>query len=217
MKLLNSFRILKTAFTKPVWQGEKDSHTVVPAFMAGGVQYYEVPGLFNSPYRRALAAASIYEEVQMRVTREYLLAHLGSVNKALSDSKSINVLEIAKYYKELEDRVNWIVSPESIYKLASVVYFDQNESIYDYNQQYAVDKIKLWKKEKVADFFLQEPIKKFIPHSNLPDNDLVTYIETALKMERQQVLSLLQSISKTHSTEDFYKTLESLHKEVSVS
>ena len=216
-KLTALFNRLKTIFTrKVIWQGAKDL-TVVPAFVCGGIQYYEIPGVFNVPYRRGLAAADVYEEVQMRVTREYLQAHTQRVKEILSDPKSINILEINKLYSELQERINWIVSPETLYKLASIVYFDENENPYDYNYGYAIEKIKKWKKYKVEDFFLQEPIKKYIPHSELQGQDLANYIRVAMAVENKQSENLLQTLSKTNQTKDFYKTIKTLQTEISES
>lgn len=208
---------LKTIFTHKVkWRGIK-GYTIAPAFICGGIQYYEIPGAFNVPYRRALAAADIYEEVQMRVTREYLEGHTAMIKQILSDAKSINLMEINKLYNELEERMRWIVSPETIYKLASIIYFDENENPEEYNYQYCIEKIKKWKKFKVDDFFLQEPIRKLIPLSSLQGQDLVNYIKAAMKMESQLSGNLLQGLSKANQTKDFYKTLSSLQEEESES
>lgn len=202
--------ILKSIVTKdavPFYDTELD---IKPAFVCGGVQYYEVEGLFNAPYKRGMAAADIYEEVQMRVTREYLQLHCDAIQKYLSNPKEINVYEISKLTGELSDRVKWIVSPETLYKLASVVYFDKTEDPHTYSYEKAIKKIKHWKAHGVRDFFLQKPIKKFIPHSELPEEDLLNYIQTALKLERIQSESLLQELSKAKSTEDYYKITKSL-------
>lgn len=188
----------KTLFSrKPIWQGNKD-FTIVPAFACGGVQYYEIPGVFNMPYSRALAAKDVLMEVDSRVTREYLELHTKKVKSILSDPKSINILELSRLYNELDQRMKWIISPEALYKLAAVVYFDANEDPKTFNWDYAHKKIELWKKSKVDDFFLQEPIRRYIPYSELlekdvwkSEKDLLDYVTSAIKMEKLQTEALL--------------------------
>lgn len=215
IELKRYLKILKSLFSrKPVPFKDIKEYTIVPAFVLGGKQYYEVVGLFNIPYQRGLAAGDIFEEVNMRVTREYLLLHQDAIKTYLSDAKSVNIFEISKLVNELNDRLNWIVSPETLYKLASVVYFDDTESPLDYNYEYGIEKIKRWKKYKMEDFFLQKHIGKYIPHSELQGEDLINYIQTATQVEKKQLENLLQITSKQSSTKDYYKTLMSLVEEV---
>ena len=164
--------------------------TVVPAFIYDGVQYYEVPGFFNMPYKRAMAARDVLMEVDARVTKEYLQLHIKKVKEILSNPATISILDLSTLYNELDNRVKWIASPEAIYKLAAVYYFDENESVEDINWDYCQKKIVKWKEGEVGSFFLQDPIKKYIPHSELlekgiwkSDEDLVNYIREAIEME----------------------------------
>lgn len=206
---------LKSYFSrKPQPFSDVKEYAIVPAFVLGGIQYYEVVGLFNIPYQRGLAAADILEEVNMRVTREYLQLHNDAIKTFLSDPKSVNIFEISKLVNELNERLNWIVSPETLYKLASVVYFDTNESPLEYNYQYGIEKIKRWKKFKMEDFFLQKHIGKYIPHTELQGEDLLSYMEAAIQVERKQLEVLLQITSKQSSTKEYYKTSMSLLEEV---
>lgn len=199
-------RILTPKPKRPIWDGKID-FTVQFAFELDGVKYYEIPGVLNIPFNRGLAAADIYEEVNMRVTREYLTAHVTAVGEMLNDPKKFNLIKLVEFYKDLQERLEWIVSPETIYKLASVVYFDENEDPKDYNYTYNIDKINKWKKHKVDSFFLQKPIKKLIPHSELSDSDLIRHIETAMKLEKIQAESVLEMLSNKNLTKDFYRIL----------
>lgn len=187
--------------SKPVWQNKGDL-TIKPVFALGGKQYYEVPGFFNYPYARAMAARDALMEVDARVTREYLIDHV-EVKKKLYATNPLNVMEMAKMDNELEQRLQWIASPDAIYKLAGVVYFDDNESPYQLNWQYVNEKIAEWKKHDIADFFLREPIKKYIPYSELlesgiwkSESDMVEYLKTAMELEKIQKGYLSQLRSK---------------------
>jgi hypothetical protein len=202
-KNIRSFLIKKKA---PIWNGKKD-YTVQFAFEFDGVKYYEIPGVLNIPYQRGLAAADIYEEVEMRLTREYLLGHVKAVGEMLSDPKKLNLVKLVEFYKDLEERMEWIVSPETLYKLASVVYFDENENPEEYNYKYNIDKIAKWKTHSLDSFFLQKPILKLMPHLGLSEKDLVQHLSTTMKIEAMQAESVLQTLSKINWTKDFYKIL----------
>lgn len=190
MTLKTNLQKLISRFSKPIFQN-KENLTIKPAFACGGVQYYEVPGFFNYPYARAMAARDCLMELDARVTKEYLLDFIAKKNE-MYKQPTLDVKRMVVLDNELEQRLKWIASPDAIYKLAGVVYFDQNESPTEVNWQYVNEKTARWKKEKIGSFFLQTPIKKFIPYSELleagvwkSEEDLVRYIQTAIKMEQE--------------------------------
>ena len=192
---------------KPIWQN-KDGLTIVPAFVCGGVQYYEVPGFASIPYKRGLEAVSVFEEVEMRITKERLQAYVASVENILSAPEKINIMELSILTKNLKDRLDWIISPDTIYKLASVVYFDDNESPDAYNALYGQRKIAHWKKHDMDTFFLQKHIGKYIPLLQQSDKDFLTYMQEQMKLEDKELKILLELTCKSHSTKDFYQILK---------
>src|SRR5688572_12745461 len=109
-----------------------DQYKVVEAFKLNGDTFFMFDDQLKLPSGRGLCALTIYEEFNMRTTREYLEAHTRAMEIILSDPKKINIQTIAILNKNLQERLNLALFPDHIYKLASVVFFDKTESPYNY-------------------------------------------------------------------------------------
>lgn len=133
-------------------------------FTIADVEYFRFTEMDNLPPRRALSVLSIYEEFKMHCSVDFLRQHTEKVKEILENPKSVKIIEIHKLNSQLRERLDFIFEPDLVYKLASVLYFDQNESPYTYDWKYNEQKIKFWKEtEGVEDFFSREPISKLIP------------------------------------------------------
>lgn len=141
----------------------ENKYKVEPAFTLGGVDYFQFANQDEVPTGRQFAALAVYNEMDMRVDREYLLLHTKAFDKVLSGSK-IEIKYLIQMNENLKDRLDLMVVPDFIYKLASVVFFDESESPYKYDFEYNEKKIKKWKEAPgTLDFFLQTPLKDLVP------------------------------------------------------
>lgn len=142
----------------------ENKYRIDPAFSLGGIDYYQFTNQEEVPTGRQFAALMVYNEMDMRCDREYLELHTRAMDKLLNDPKKISIGYIAQINSNLKDRLNLMVVPDFIYKLASVVFFDATESPYKYDLDYNTAKIKKWKEAPgVLDFFLQTPLKDLVP------------------------------------------------------
>jgi hypothetical protein len=106
----------------------------------------------------------VYNEMDMRVDRDYLEMHCRAMDKLLSDPKKIHIGLIAQVTANLKERLDLMVMPDFIFKLASVVFFDESESPYQYDLEYNTSKITAWKEDKATlDFFLKTPLVDLVP------------------------------------------------------
>lgn len=171
---MDLFRFLKRK-PKEIFPNQK--HIIEPAFMVGGVQYYQFQDVFNIPCERGLMALAVYEETRMRCSREYLEKHVETVKEILHSS-TIDVYKLNALNEQMRERLNLVLDTDLLYKLASIVFFDETENpaIWEYNQ--AKKKIELWQKHSsVAAFFLQKPLVELIPFLQKLDFDLDEYSE----------------------------------------
>lgn len=141
-------------------------HPIKPAFICGGVQYYTMDSVYNLPYQRGLSATMVYEELRMKCDHELLKSFTDSIDTILN-GRQVKLAELMKI-KHMNDivreRLTWVIDTELLYKLASVIYFDENESPYLYDPKYCFDKIEKWKKSEDIDaFFLRQPIQSLVP------------------------------------------------------
>ncbi|WP_148038835.1 hypothetical protein [Proteiniphilum sp. X52] len=139
---------------KSIFPNQK--HIIEEAFEVGGVKYYRFSDVFQLPYERGLMALAVYEEVRMRCTREYLEKHVEACRELLHDSK-IDIYKLNLINEQLGDRLNLAFDAEHLYKLASVVFFDEKENPALYEADYCAKKIEHWKKHKdLTAFFFTE-------------------------------------------------------------
>lgn len=124
--------------------------------------------MFDSAYEvptgRMLAALAVYTEMEMRCDRQYLQDHCKAMEKILSDRAKIDLTSIMKLNINLQERLELMPMPDFVYKLASVIFFDEQESKYSYDFEYNKKKIEEWKKtDGILDFFLSRLADQLIP------------------------------------------------------
>lgn len=141
-------------------------HVIEFAFRSGGVDYFQMNDIFNLPYQRGLEAIHAYEELEMRCDKNYLIEHAKLIDELVNGNRfGLKELErIRAANDQMRQRLEWVIVPDQMYKLASIVFFDASESPEHYEIGYARDKIKKWKaNEDVDAFFLQKPIQELVP------------------------------------------------------
>lgn len=141
-----------------------NKYKIIEAFQLGGTTYYMFDQTAEVPTGRMLAALAIYNEMEMKVDKAYLELHTKAMEKLLSDPKKINVMYIAQLNLNLKERLELMPLPDFVYKLASVIFFDETESPYSYSFDYNKKKIEEWKKSgDTMGFFLSRLSNELIP------------------------------------------------------
>jgi hypothetical protein len=199
MKLLDRFR----SFLQPNYK--REANTVVEfAFSIGGIDYFQCgAGEFtNMPFNRAEKAMVFYEELKANIDYNYLLWITNEIEALLDKGKLTKVASLVSLVKE---RLNLAPEPDLVLKLASVMYFDNNESIYDYDFAYNKKKIANWKTNKLDAFFLKMPIEKLLPHIDFSKIDSIQMKEAMLATSATTVRlmdNLLEGEYSPNLTED---------------
>lgn len=191
----------------------KLDHRVEFAFEADGIKYFEFSDANNIPCERAFSAIALYEELNMRCTREYLQAHAQAVEDAINDRGGISITNLAKLNQQLKERLDLIFEPELVYKLASVIYFDETENPYKYDFKYGIEKVARWKKQNIADFFLSLPIKKLLPQTDLSNQDLEDYSRITKALTKEHLDSIFTIASGKSRKSELFNTLASQAQE----
>lgn len=164
------------------------------AFTCNGIEYFEFIDKNNLPYERGMEALTFYQEMQNGVTNDYLKAYNAKMSQLLSDPKKINLNEIIKLQARFEERCNYIVSKDIIYKVASIAFVDKKEPLTRYDYKLNEKKIANWKENAGDSFFLSMPIKKLIPFLQKSGDTSLMYLNIVEKMDKiqQDILSLQQ-------------------------
>ena len=198
---------LKSLFSKqPKWNIQ-EKHQIEKAFVFDGVQYYKFKNVNDTMSGRAFACIDYYNELNQRCTRDYLLAFCDALEDTVN-SKSIKITDVVKLIVQLRERLEMVVDIDIVFKLASVIYFDETESPYGYDFKYGYEKVQKWKKGGVDDFFLQVPLSNLIPSLDLSGADLKTYIAVSQKMKTEHLAHISTLLSETHKSKGYYKYLD---------
>ena len=162
----------------------EQKYLIEEAFSINGTKYYRFSDIFNLPIERGIMAIMVYEETRMKCSVEYLQKHI-EVTRNLLHSDKIDIFRINQLNEQLNERVNFALDTDLIYKLASVVFFDENENPSIYDSEYSKKKIEFWKKHKeTADFFLQQPMTELLPYLKSVDFNLNEYSEAIEELNR---------------------------------
>lgn len=192
-------KLLKKLFPsyyKPQWI-ITPKHEVELAFTHDGVEYYRFVNDQNIPSERAFCAIDIYEELNQRLTREYLeemfKATLIAINKG-------DLVKAGGYITFAQQRVGHISNIEILYKLASVIFFTKEENFNKYDREYNEKKIDTWKASgDIEGFFLKTPIGEFLPSltgSNMSIQDYTIQQNKDMLQNLQYLSSILSEEEK---------------------
>lgn len=170
------------------------------AFSIGKKHYFRFAEHLNIPYERGLTSLVFYREVEMNTDREFLQAHTEAINNILRQNP-IDVFQIKLLNDQLQQRLQLPKDPELMYKLASVVFFDQEENPEVYEFEYGARKIAFWKEQaSLHDFFLRRPMGELIPYLRYVGRNLSTFskmIESANKLHLDSLSVHLSAEQKT--------------------
>jgi len=181
----------------------QDKQKIVKAFVYQGRTYFMFDDIFSIPSIRGLQALDYYEEFNMRCTKDYLTRWTESAEKILTDNKKINLIELGTLVKHLQERLKMIPVSDHIYKIASVIFFDDSENPYMFDRKYNKKKVDLWKKDpEVLSFFLQTPLKDLIPYLDSQKASLVTYSGVVKELNTIHFKEVLKHLSPKITTID---------------
>ena len=187
----------------------KADHPVDYLFTLEGIKHYRFKDISKTNCQRMFAANDYYHELSMRCTRDYLLEHTKAIDVVLS-SKNINIGELGVLNTQLKERLDMIYETDLIYKIASVIIFDTNESAYDYDFMYGKEKIQRFKRHtKKHGFFLIKLFKITVGSPNISDKDLLTFMNVGNKITQEHLEVISTIISRNTGTNDYSKMLES--------
>jgi hypothetical protein len=178
-------------------------YVIVYAFSIAERHYFRFDDPLNTPYDRALKCLVYYKELDMNCDRGFIKAHTEAFDNAFLKNKiDINtLLELKQLNDQLKQRLALPKEPDLMYKLASVIFFDQNENPTVYEFKYGENKIKAWKKNtSLTDFFLSKPLRELIPyleHAGINLEQFSRMIEKESAQHSKNISAMLSGEQKT--------------------
>jgi hypothetical protein len=144
-------------------------------FTIEGEDYYAFKTIADAPKGRYLKSSEFMAELEMRITRDMLLAYCERMEELINQG---NFGKVAAIVEEIKYRAETMIETETMYRLASSVFFTMDEDLTTYDYDYNSEKITKFKKYKsINDFFLKEPVKRFIPLPGISEEDLAVFLK----------------------------------------
>jgi hypothetical protein len=160
---------------------------IEPAFKFLSTQYYRFKKEVDVPYGRYKWVSTFLYELELRMDLKTLQAYLDKIKSSLSGEKGkINLSDALTTIAKMESRMALHFDVETAKKLASVIYFDENEDLTSYDREKGKEKIQAWSKDlKVMDFFLTKPMRELLGLSDISEQSLADYINRQLEIIKE--------------------------------
>lgn len=175
------------------------------AFTSGGVNYFKFTTEVNVPFQRAIAARDIFTEELWQINPDYLRGwNNGLINVILDKKKKDEkkLYEIGILASRLKEQLEISVSMVRQLKLATVIYFDEEENPLDYQYPYNKAKMEHWMKHNdVQGFFLKLPEFAYLPSLTEFSQNFPIYLqgEALQSLNNLKHIITLQSLDSTDS------------------
>jgi hypothetical protein len=190
------------------------------AFTSGGVNYFKFTTEVNVPFQRAIAARDIFTEELWQINPDYLRGwNNGLINIILDKKKKDEkkLYEIGILASRLKEQMELSMSMVRQLKLATVIYFDEEENPLDYQYPYNKAKMEHWMKHNdVQGFFLKLPEFALLPSLTEFSQNFPIYLqgEVTENLNNLKHIITLQSLDSTDSDlmSSFQSQVEILEK-----
>ena len=192
-------------------------YVIEPGPVILGTQYYYHKDIMSTPCQRYLYLSNYLQEYDMKFDREYLIQELEAREKleqeienqfvvkggAINLKKLLDkISDLKKLTMQAKERLELIVEPDVIYKIASVVLFDEKENPAFYDPKHGVEKVQKWRDGEVTDFFLTMPLQKLLNLRKLSEGDLGTYLKVAKAVKKEHLESISTILSSSQMMPD---------------
>jgi hypothetical protein len=182
------------------------------AFTSGGINYFRFTAEVNVPFQRAVAARDIFTEELWQINPDFLKGwNNGLINLLLDKKKKDDkkLYEIGILASRLKEQMDMSVSMVRQLKLATVVYFDEQENPLDYQYPYNKQKLEHWMKHNdVEGFFLNLPEYAFLPSLTEYSKNFPTYLQAETLQSLNNLKHIIGLQSQDSTDKDLMSSLE---------
>lgn len=158
-------------------------------FSTGSKHYYRFVNDYDIFEARFRYLKTFYQEVENKLTSTDINEFCDAAIKYINDGKAV---QAGQLLDEMKYRSKWLFEPTSLYKYASVLYFDLQEDLIEYDIEYNHQKIIGWsKKKELLRMLLKELMSNVDNLLSLSSQDFQNYLsELQRKKDNQQKLVL---------------------------
>lgn len=160
------------------------------AFESNGIKYYTFKQDSDMRYGRYVIMQTFLQEYYLRVDLNTLKDDIQKLKKWLNptiNAKGTGQMELGKALELLEimqQRTEIAFEPETVYRLASCLYFDENEILTGYDKEHNDKKIASWKEANNVDFFFHRLFQDVTGLIVTSRDALQNFLEVAPKLTK---------------------------------
>lgn len=165
-----------------------------------GKGLYMFKSLLDMPHSRYNHCSRFSTEFNMKLDSDILRESITQLRELLIEPTKKALTKASEILMLLDEHTKMLISIESSYRLASCVYFWEDEDLNDYDFLIGDHKIELFKKYNFGDFFLSEPMNRFLPAMNLSVNDLHIYSRYEKELGKLLSSTLKSKKESVHKT-----------------
>jgi hypothetical protein len=161
-------------------------------FIVNGVQYYNFKRDTEVRTGRYMILTNFLQEVNYRMDLERLKMYIKRIRSELDNSRGqINVGNAVVFLDQMMNLTTQAFEAETIYRLASAIYFDDTEDLRTWDKEHNEKKISGWKEDGTLDFFFSRPFKELIDLRSTSETDIRASLDAVARLneEYKSVLS----------------------------
>lgn len=148
------------------------------------MQYYRAVKDYFLPAGRYKAIDTRLAEADLRMNSKMLKDYITAIKAQLKPQNNvIDIFKISNIVSDMETHTDLQFEPETIKRLAAVVFIDESEDLRDFDDEYGEKKIKFWEENNVVSFFLTKPMIEFLGLSGISEESLRKSIPTLKKIK----------------------------------
>lgn len=138
---------------------------------------YEFKTLHDMPARRYAAFNDFLEDKSRGIEKEELEANIKEVIDKIELNEVKGITDALIILRWMHTRMKIHNDLDLILRIISVAIFFKDEDLTTYDWDIGTRKIELFEEAGVTDFFLSEPIKRFLKSINISKLDMDTLLE----------------------------------------
>jgi hypothetical protein len=155
------------------------------AFEAAGKKYYRFKDEYQIPAGRYKYIHNALREMDLRMTQSKLMEYILEFEVCLNGTgkkKEINLGRLWELILNMKTRAKLPFDADTVKRFAAVTYFDDSEDLSTYDKAYGQQKIDLWEKYEVTDFFLTSPIGELLQLNSTSQESLKEYLTMSMQI-----------------------------------
>ena len=163
------------------------------AFTIEGVDYYEFSNLIDMPQERYKQFQDLATQCDWRMSPEEIKDLVALQKEAVNKGKLTDIMELIQGF---EYCISMYMETDLFLMLFSCVFFTKDEDLTEWDYDLGIQKMEAFKKHGVPDFFLHQPVQKYLPLNDISRQDLEVFSkQTDVKKEYLQ--SIKSKVAKS--------------------